>query len=490
MKIKIIVSLLLVITSSLTIQAQQRIIINKPEGPNTNIIQPLPNFNGMEPKIDKLLRKYMDLNLFSGVVVVAKEGEPIYNKAFGQADIEAHIPVNTETRFDIGSMNKAFTKAIVLNLIYEGKLNLNDNLGKYLIDFPEIAAKKVTIEQLINHTSGFGDYHTPEYERLTASEKTIENILKIARSQDLLFTRGTNNSYSNIGYVLLGAIIQKVEKKPYNTVVKNRILTPLRLNNTFLDNKYRVSNRAVGYNNSVMGALENTDYLQIKPTPAGSFMASSSDLLKFFHAYYYGEKLWKTGAKSLDTKESKYLKEIESSGGAAMIAGGFPGVNTVNLEVQRDGFSVLVLSNRNPPSAIEVGIGVLEIIRGKEPMEPEIPVTQILAKAYFEKGKDYVKKNFNAITQNMSMRTPKEDLLNQIGYSLLQSGTKDNLKNAIGIFLLNTELFPDVANTWDSYGEALLIEGDKSGALKAYEKALSLDPSLKSSIKAVHKLIN
>ncbi|HZJ36569.1 MAG TPA: serine hydrolase [Gillisia sp.] len=484
---KLVVSLFVLTVFSISAPAQQRIIINGPPEDQSNVVHPKPNLVDIESKIDNLLNEYMDLDLFSGVVLVTQKGKPIYNKAFGMADVENNIPVNIDTRFDIGSMTKAFTKSIILNLVYEGKLELDDKLGQYLKGFSEIPSKQVTIGHLLNHNSGFGDYHTPEYMKLPAEQKTISAILDIARKQGLLFTPGEGDMYSNIGYVLLGAIIQEVTGKPYNKVVEERILKPLKLNNTFLNKKYSIPNRAIGYETGITGELKNSDYLQLNPTPAGSFMSTATDMLKFFRAYYYGEKLWKEGAKKLE-RDYKFLKRLQSNGDAAMIAGGFAGVNSVSLVVLRDEISIIVLANRNPPAAIEVGNGILEIIRGNEPMQPIKPIAPVIAKAYFENGADYVKKNFDEFTRGTGMMQPKEDLLNEIGYALLQSGNREDLTNAITIFKLNTELFPNVANTWDSYGEALLKSGNNDGALRAYEKALEINPNIPSAMKMIKEL--
>jgi CubicO group peptidase (beta-lactamase class C family) len=98
---------------------------------------------------DLLLQKYIDLDIFSGVVLLAEDGQSYYHKAFGLASREHKIPNELNTKFDIGSMNKTFTKIVIMQLVDESKINLEDNLGKYLTGFPEEAANNITITHLL-----------------------------------------------------------------------------------------------------------------------------------------------------------------------------------------------------------------------------------------------------------------------------------------------------------------------------------------------------
>ena len=467
------------------IKAQEKIIINGPSDNGETVIHPKANIKGIEPKIDALVKQYLDLNLFSGVVLVAKKGKPIYLKGFGMANIEKQNPVTINSVFDIGSMNKIFTKVIIYNLVSEGKLKLDDKLGKYLDGFPKVPSEQVTIQHLLDHRSGFQDYHSPEYMQLPADEKSIEVIVQNARKQDLLFPPGEGNYYSNVGYTLLGAIIEKVMGKSYYTVVQQYILDKLKMKSTYLDNKYSVPNRAIGYEANSLGILKNTDYLQLRPTPAGSFMSTAEDMAKFFFAYYYGTEIWNDETRKLDAIEHEFLNESKINGSAPMEAGGFEGLNSVSLEILRNHVSIIVLANRNVPSAIDVGVRILDILRGMEPMPVELPITQTIAKIYFEKGIDYLKGNFSALLAGHMLPMPEDAILNQIGYDFL---FENKIDDAIEIFKLNTELFPDSANAWDSYGEGLLAQGKKEEALKAYKKALSIRPDLPSAIEQVKEL--
>lgn len=465
--------------------AQEKKIVIGPSANQKEVIHPKASVVGIEPKIDAYVKQFRDLDLFSGVVLIAKKGNSVYHKGFGLANIEKEIPVSVNSVFDIGSMNKAFTKVIIHNLIVDGKLKSDDNLGQYLKGFSKVPAEQVTIQHLLDHTSGFQDYHSYEYMQLPADEKSLDVIVEIAKNQELLFEPGKDNYYSNVGYSLLGAIVESVVGKSYYAVVQEEIIEKLKLKNTYLDKKYTVPNRAIGYESNSLGVLKNTDYLKLRPTPAGSFMSTASDMSKFFHSYYYGDKIWNDDARKLSQMEAELIENVKKNGSAPMIAGGFAGVNTVSFEILRDEISVLVLANRNAPVAIEIGSGILDILRGVEPMPAELPMQQKMATTYFEKGIDSLKTNFESFFEKRMTRMPKDAFLNEIGYDLLFSNQIDD---AINIFKLNTELFSDSANTWDSYGEALLAQGKKEEALAAYKKALSIRPDLPSAIEKVKEL--
>jgi CubicO group peptidase (beta-lactamase class C family) len=439
-----------------------------------------------EKKTDSYVQQYLDLDIFSGVVLVAEKGKPVYHKAFGLANRETKTPNTIDTRFDIGSMNKSMTKVLILKLVNEGKLKLNDKLGQYLKGFPKEASEKITIEHLLNHQSGYGDYHTPEYWEIPLKDKSLQKALSHIQRLPLLFEPGTEREYSNAGYVLLGLIAEKATEKPYYDLIESYIIKPLGLKNTYLRDKYSVPDRAIGYFKNFKGEIRsNEDFGEI-PTPAGGFYSTTSDMLNFYIAFHYGEKLWNEKTRSLDDRYPFYQQHL-TTGGAMTHAGGFEGANTVHFEILRDQISVLVFANMDEPVAERLGAGILAIIRGNEPEKPSLPANQAVYNAWKQHGPGYVKQNWESLTDNFHPADPKDLILNMVGYDLLFDNQVDE---AVKIFKLNTELFPDVANCWDSYGEGLLAQGKKEASLKAYQKALSIRPDLPSAIEKVKELSN
>ncbi|HKD91100.1 MAG TPA: serine hydrolase domain-containing protein, partial [Terriglobales bacterium] len=148
---------------------------------------------------------------FTGAVLVAKNGKPIFTQADGLADRERKIPNTLKSRFRIGSMNKMFTAVATLQLVQAGKLDLNTPIGKYLTDYPnqEIAGK-VTIHQLLTHTGGTGDFFGPEFDKHRLELKTLNDYIKLFGARGPQFEPGSKWEYSNYGFLLLGVIIERV----------------------------------------------------------------------------------------------------------------------------------------------------------------------------------------------------------------------------------------------------------------------------------------
>ncbi|MDC6355324.1 MULTISPECIES: beta-lactamase family protein [unclassified Robiginitalea] len=440
---------------------------------------------GFESKIDQVVADYRDLEIFSGVVLVAREGTPFYEKAFGLADRDRNIPNSPTTLFDIGSMNKTFTSVVVKQLAEEGKLNLSDKLVDYIPGWEDPRASDITLLHLLEHRSGFGDYHSRGYFDLPLEERKLGPIVERAKSTQLLFDPGTGDEYSNLGYVILGGVIEKATGRSYFEEVRERIVEPLGLENTYLTNLDRVADRAAkGYLYTPLGVLEENEAVQDLPNPDGGFLSTARDILTFYHSYYYDTLL--LSAKTRETDPFfQYIRELPE-GRATGAAGGFEGFNSVFLQVISDDLSILVLANMDEPVAERIGSDILALYRGEEPAKPVLPAVQLVRQNYLEHGVDYVKNHFDSLTVNFHPTDPKDLILNQLGYAFLYGA--DDPERAAELFRLNTELFPEVANCWDSYGEALRAAGNTEDAMAAYQKALELRPGLESAETALNEM--
>lgn len=448
---------------------------------------PLPDHSELEKNIDALVGRYLDLDIFSGVVLVAEDGRPVYRKAFGLADRGRGIPNTINTKFDIGSMNKTFTKVVLLQLLEAGELQLADPLGKYLPEFDGEPFTGVTIDGLMHHTAGFGDYHmSPDYFELPDDQKNIAALVQRIRSQGLTYEPDTDRMYSNSGYILLGAVIEAVTGRSYFENVRERIVEPLGLQDTYVSNVQSIDNRAFGYFKTVKGELQDNREFSDVPNPDGGFYSTADDILKFYCEYHYGHQLLKEETKMQD-EFYRMIQEHRTTGRAIPFAGGFPGSNTVDYEILRDRITVIVLANMDEPVAEKLGAGILAVIRGETPETPSLPAGQRVYRAFMEYGAEYVMENFGTLTVNFHPTDPKDLIINMVGYELLFDGQAEE---AIALFGVNAKLFPDVPNVWDSLAEAYLHTGDEENALKYYRKALSLDPQFPSALEAVQRIEN
>ena len=444
-----------------------------------------PELKVFVTKIEPIVQSYLDLEIFSGVVLVAKEGRPLFHKAYGLMNRSANQKVTKNTLFDIGSMNKTFTSVVVKQLAQEGKLSLSDRLIDYIPGFTDPQAKNITISHLLEHQSGFGDYHEEEYFELPLAERKLASIIERAKTTSLDFPPGTEQSYSNLGYVILGGIIEVASGTSYFDNVQKRIVDKLELKETYLNNFEGLKDRiAIGYLYTPLGNLEESIPLQDIPNPDGGFLSTSEDIMKFYRSYYYGTSLLSEKTK----KDDPFFQSIQEipDGAVEGAAGGYEGFNSALLQVISDDLTIIVLANMDEPVAERIATDILNAYRGKQVEKPQLPAVQNVRIQYEKNDIDYIKENFTELTVNFHPTDPKDLILNTLGYAYLY-GAEDPDK-AVEIFRLNTELFPEIANCWDSYGEALRQKGDNAAARKAYSKALEIQPELESARTALNEL--
>ncbi|MGH9842298.1 MAG: serine hydrolase, partial [Blastocatellia bacterium] len=184
--------------------------------------------------VNALVDKSVADDSFSGVVMIAKNGKPIFERAVGLADKAQNTPNRVDTKFNLGSINKVFTQTAIQQLVEAGKLSLDDKLGKYLPDYPNPDAReKVTIKHLVNMQSGIGDFFGPKFQAAPKNKiRTINDYLPLFAGEPLKFEPGTSRSYSNGGYIVLGAIIEKVTGGSYYDYVRQHIYKPAGMANT------------------------------------------------------------------------------------------------------------------------------------------------------------------------------------------------------------------------------------------------------------------
>lgn len=252
-------------------------------------------------KIDELMKLYHSYGQFNGSVLVAENGRVIYKKGFGLANMEWNVPNETDTKFRLASVTKQFTAALILKLAEEGKIKLDGRITDYLPDYRKDTGERVTIHQLLNHTSGIPSYTSRPgfFQEVSRNPYAVADFVKKYASGDLEFEPGTKFSYNNSGYFLLGAIIEKITGKPYEQALKENIFDPLGMKNTGYDHYDTVlSKRAAGYVKTPRG-YANAAYLDMSiPYAAGSLYSTVEDLFLWDRALY-SDKLLLAKSKEL-----------------------------------------------------------------------------------------------------------------------------------------------------------------------------------------------
>ncbi len=200
---------------------------------------------------EAFMNKLAAVDAFSGTVSVAKDGKPIFKKAYGLANKAYNVPNRIDTKLNIASIGKAFTAVSIMQLVEQGKLSLTDSVGKVLADYPnKQVAEKVTIHHLLSHSSGLGDIHGQKYVARKDVVRQVRDYFPLFTDEPLSFEPGERMQYSNAGYILLGAIIEKVSGENYFDYVRRHIFKPSEMTNTdFHEADVDTPNLATGYTN-------------------------------------------------------------------------------------------------------------------------------------------------------------------------------------------------------------------------------------------------
>ena len=251
--------------------------------------------NEKSVEIDKFIQGWHDIREFNGNVLVSKNGKVILEKSYGYANFEWDIKNTPETKFRIASVTKQFTAMLIMQMVQEGKISLDAPITKYLPNYRKDTGDKVTIHQLLNHTSGIPDYlRLAKFRKIdTKNPYSLDEFVQYLCSDDLDFDPGTQWRYSNSGYMILGNVIAKVSGKTYWQVLDDKILGPLEMKNTGYDSTTPLlKNRASGYGKTLENYV-NADYYDMSiPYASGSMYSTTKDLM-LWDAALYTEKLLK-----------------------------------------------------------------------------------------------------------------------------------------------------------------------------------------------------
>ena len=315
----------------------------------TNTPAPLPEdilVSRLGSTVDSLARA----DQFSGVVLLVRNGAPVFQRAWGMADREARRPNDLETAFNLGSINKVFTATAIRQLAAAGRLDLDSLLGKYWPDYPNAAvASQVTIRQLLNHRSGIGGNIFDAPPGGTRHDvRHNRDYLQLFVNEPLQFPPGTQQAYSNAGYVVLGLLVERLSGEDYYAYVDRHIYQPAGMTHTAAYPADSLPpNTAIGYTRGDEDApptaplRRNTDLLPGRGSAAGGGYSTAGDLERFLQA----------------------LRDGKIPGGPPAgigVAGGTVGVNAVVEGGLPGGYDLIVLTNLDPPAAMRVS----RLVRG------------------------------------------------------------------------------------------------------------------------------
>lgn len=333
-----------------------------------------------------LIRPYLEAESFSGSILVAKDGAPVWRESFGAANREWDVANTADTKFRLGSITKQFTATAILQLVDQGKLSVDDPISKYYADAPA-AWSKVTIKHLLTHTSGIPSYTALPgfFEKNSKLPLTPEEIVKLTRDLPLEFEPGAKYNYDNTGYILLGYVIEKVSGETYADYLAKHIFTPLGMKDTGYDvSGVILRHRASGYQGSKEG-WRNADYLDMTlPYAAGSLYSTTGDLLIWDRALADGKILTPASRQAMFTDyghEYGFGWRVDTDDGHARVGhgGGINGFSTGIARYPKDGVVAIVLANYNasPSSSISDNLAGLCVGTYQPPKAIALPVATL-----------------------------------------------------------------------------------------------------------------
>jgi len=343
---------LLVPTLSLALFVPERSLADTPE-PDSRL----------HADLEQIVRQSYPDDAPGAAVIVVRDGKTVYRGAHGLANLELAVPLRAEHVFRIGSITKQFTAAGILLLAERGQLALTDPITKYLPDYP-VQGHTVTIQHLLSHTSGIASYtDLPDWRPTLRTDVSVEQLIGIFKDKPFDFVPGEGWKYSNSGYILLGAIIEKVSGQSYADFMRGNVFDPLGMTTTAYDDASRITpGRAAGYMRRGE-QWRNADFLSMtQPYAAGALVSTVDDLARWNSAIESGAVLqpasWRRARTSFalaDGTPTRYGAGwiLGRVGPVATVehGGGIFGFNAYVLGSPDRHLYVAVLANASPPPA-------------------------------------------------------------------------------------------------------------------------------------------
>jgi CubicO group peptidase (beta-lactamase class C family) len=459
-----------------------------------------------ERRIDEILSAYHKNDLFNGSVIVAKNGKEILKKSYGQANFFWNVENTPVTKFRIGSLTKQFTALLILQLKQQGKLKLDDRIAYHLPGYFKKTGSRLTIHHLLSMTSGLPNY-TNEYSIAMEREELqpVDFALKYFKDS-LLFEPGKSIRYCNTGYYILGLIIEAITKKPYAAVLQERIFNILEMKHSGIETPNQViPNSAEGYT-FYMGEyiVPQRSNVSTWAYSAGAIYSTVEDLFLWDRSFYSDVLL---NAENRKLMCSKYLASygygvvvekqqnyLGTNKDITLIShdGGEGGFSSYMARIAEDSIFVVLLDNTRAGmrggDLVGISNNIIPVLYGLSTTLPKpvalIKLSKMIKSASPDAGIKYFRDTINTNRDAYDF-TGLEGGLNSMGYNYLSAG---NVADAVKILTLNTEIFPNSGNAYDSLAEACLANKQPGEALRYYRKSLALDSKNANAKKMIEKL--
>jgi len=419
-------------------------------------------------EIEPIVGKYIEHSWFSGNILVSDSLGHSFIHSFGMANISEKIPNSRSTRFNIGSIAKNYTAVLVLQMIEQGKLSYETPLSKFNLGINDDIAKKVTVEHLLTHTAGFSDIFIPEYMNAPLSYDSLNKKIALLSDEPLLFEPGSDYQYSNYGYILLGAILEKITQKSYGNLLSDNIFKPTGAQSSSLFREEGNAHQSERYTYELDKTLKPTLFREVSG-PDGGIESTVEDVYKFFNTLFFTDKLLQ--------REGKVFKHYFGDGKHHGSYGGGTGVSAA-VEVLRDQHVIIVvLANSDELVAERVSMRLNQTLQQLPVSNFKLPAKHFVYDTYKALGLETFKQDFPRIYKESGYSGFMGRPLNEAGLKLAKHGVA---KEAIDIISTLSYFYPDAPQAYDSLAYVYYLLGNKVAAERAFESAKAISENFSS----------
>jgi CubicO group peptidase (beta-lactamase class C family) len=431
--------------------------------------------------IDKLMTTLHERGQFNGAILVAEHGDVLYRRGFGKADISTGIAFAPDTISDIGSVTKQFTAMAVMILAEHKRLSYDDLISKYIPEFTSAShLGRITVRQLLTHTSGIPDYGDLGIDDSGLDQNSL--IAAVLKRDAEVSKPGIKYRYSNVGYVLLAIIVQRVSGQGFSDFLAQEIFQPCGMRRTFVYDGWlaKRSGMAVGYD--TFGQVDNGGPTS-KPGDGGIY--STVDDLFRWDQILNTEKL-----VTRSTLAEAFTPATVKEGTSTYGFGWNVGLDGTNKYVWHTGshagfrafierrlnqqLTVIMLTNMGNSKRLEINSAIQNILAGQPYILPKQSGAQELYRTIHESGIEKALQRYEVLKRGNEYDLGESEL-NSLGYQVLYGDR--NASGAIDFFKLNSIEHPLSSNTFDSLAEAYEVNGERDRAILSYGTAVILDPS-------------
>jgi D-alanyl-D-alanine carboxypeptidase len=322
-------------------------------------------------KMDTFFLTLEEQNLGMGSVAIFKNGQLDYQKSFGEADIESSISATPQTKYRTASITKTFTASMIMQLIEENKLTLSTTLDTYFPELPN--SNLITIEHLLRHKSGLFNYTDTAYGTdIVTQPATQQQLMDLFIENGIVFEPNEQTLYSNTNYVVLGFIIESIDQKPYSDALRDRIVIPLGLTNTYNGEGIdTTNNEALSYNPESNDWILATETNTILVNGTGSIVSNPEDLNTFFQELFDGNVVSGSSLEQMQANSTDIyglgliaipFYQKMGFGGTGLL----DGFQSISIHFPNDNVSISITLNGVSMSRNDIVIGALSIYSGLE----------------------------------------------------------------------------------------------------------------------------